>query len=134
MKEGEVNIEVYLFRDVQKMSITSSVSSVELFGRDPRELNFKDRVALLHEMLQKLFVIQQDQKFHMKVEAEAVPISELLQQERMNLEQTTTNKDKLSSVPKYSGEKYEELLNEFRLAKETYLEEEGRCKKFSRIV
>ena len=116
------------------MSITSSVSSVELFGRDPRELNFKDRVALLHEMLQKLFVIQQDQKFHMKVEAEAVPISELLQQERMNLEQTTTNKDKLSSVPKYSGEKYEELLNEFRLAKETYLEEEGRCKKFSRIV
>ena len=86
MKEGEVNIEVYLFRDVQKMSITSSVSSVELFGRDPRELNFKDRVALLHEMLQKLFVIQQDQKFHMKVEAEAVPISELLQQERMNLE------------------------------------------------
>jgi hypothetical protein len=57
LKDGEVNIEVYLFRDTQKMSITSSVNSVELFGRDPRDLNFRDRIALLHEMLQKLFVI-----------------------------------------------------------------------------
>ena len=51
LKDGEVNIEVYLFRDTQKMSITSSVNSVELFGRDPRDLNFRDRIALLHEML-----------------------------------------------------------------------------------
>lgn len=133
LKDGEVNIEVYLFRDIQKMSITSSVSSIELFGRDPRELNFKDRITLLYEMLQKLFVIQQDQKFHMKVEAEAAPIIELLAQEKSQDPNSFSSKDKLTSVPRYHGEKYEELLNEFRLNKEAYVED-GRCKHFSRIV
>jgi hypothetical protein len=36
-------------------------------------------------------------------------------------------------VPRYSGEKYEEMLNEFRMHKESYLED-GRAKHYSRIV
>jgi hypothetical protein len=51
LKDGDVNIEVFLYRDTNKMSITSQVTAVELFGRDPRELHFKDRIALLSEML-----------------------------------------------------------------------------------
>lgn len=54
LKDGDVNIEVFLYKDTNKMSITSQVTALELFGRDPRELQFKDRIALLSEMLQKL--------------------------------------------------------------------------------
>ena len=36
------------------MSITSQVTALELFGRDPREIQFKDRIVLLSEMLSKL--------------------------------------------------------------------------------
>jgi len=48
-------------------------------------------------------------------------------------EQAAHLKDKLSSVPRYAGEKYEDMLNEFRMQKDSYLEE-GRAKHYSRIV
>ena len=74
-----MNIEVFLYNDAQKMSITSNVSAVELFGREPTDIPFNERIALLSTMLEKLFVLQEDNRFHMKVEGEAEPISELLE-------------------------------------------------------
>ena len=50
------------------MSINSNVSALELFGRDPNDILFAERVTLLDTMLEKLFVLQQDNRFHMKVE------------------------------------------------------------------
>ena len=74
-----MNIEVYLFNDAQKMSITSNVTSLELFGRDPLDIAFYERITLLRTMLEKLFILQEDNRFHMKVEGEAEPISQVLE-------------------------------------------------------
>ncbi len=68
LKNDMVNIEVFLYQDEQKMSINTNVSAQELFGRDPNDISFSERVALLDTMLEKLFVLQQDNRFHMKVE------------------------------------------------------------------
>ena len=78
LKDDQVNIEVFLYNDAQKMSITSNVSAIELFGREPIDIPFNERITLLRTMLEKLFVLQEDNRFHMKVEGEAEPISALL--------------------------------------------------------
>ena len=39
-----VNIEVTLHKEPSKMSIASSVQAFDLFGEDPNNLTFKDRV------------------------------------------------------------------------------------------
>jgi len=51
LKQNLVNIEVYLYRDTQKMSITSTVGALELFGREPNEIPFNERIDLLNNML-----------------------------------------------------------------------------------
>ena len=61
------------------MSITSNVTSLELFGRDPLDITFYERINLLQTMLEKLFILQEDNRFHMKVEGEAEPISHVLE-------------------------------------------------------
>ena len=61
------------------MSITSNVTSLELFGRDPLDIAFYERITLLQTMLEKLFILQEDNRFHMKVEGEAEPISQVLE-------------------------------------------------------
>ena len=63
-----MNIEVFLYQDEQKMSINTNVGAIELFGREPNEISFSERISLLDSMLEKLFVLQQDGMFHMKVE------------------------------------------------------------------
>ena len=75
LKNDMVNIEVFLYQDEQKMSINTNVSAAELFGRDPSDISFSERVSLLDSMLEKLFVLQQDNRFHMKVENQAEPIT-----------------------------------------------------------
>lgn len=50
------------------MSINTNVGAIELFGREPTEISFAERANLLDSMLEKLFVLQQDGMFHMKVE------------------------------------------------------------------
>ena len=77
-----VNIEVSLYKEQSKMSIASSVHAMDLFGDDPMSIPFKDRINLLNTMMEKFF-IQSEASFpdgrrkvvyHMKVEADAVPI------------------------------------------------------------
>lgn len=78
LKDDQVSIEVFLYNDEEKMSINTNVSALELFGREPGDISFSERVSLLDQMLEKLFVLQQDGRFHMKVENEAEPISKVI--------------------------------------------------------
>lgn len=81
-----MNIEVFLYNDEQKMSINTNVQAMKLFGREPADISFTERVSLLDSMLEKLFVLQQDGRFHMKVEHQAESISTFLErtQEQKN--------------------------------------------------
>ena len=53
-----MNIEVFLYNDEQKMSINTNVQALKLFGREPVDISFTERVQLLDSMLEKLFVLQ----------------------------------------------------------------------------
>ena len=79
LKNGQVNIEVFLFKDKDKMSITSNVQATEIFDQDPLSINFVRRLNLLNQMLDRLFVIQAEGAFHMKVENDAIPMSQILE-------------------------------------------------------
>ena len=68
MKDGQINIEVLFIDGGAGMSITSNVSAHELFSREPLEMPFSERIILLDQLLEKLFVIQEGNAFHMKVE------------------------------------------------------------------
>ena len=61
------------------MSINTNVQALKLFGRQPHEISFSERVGLLDSMLEKLFVLQQDGRFHMKVEHQAESITTYIQ-------------------------------------------------------
>ena len=69
-----MNIEVSFYQEKSKRSIASSVHHMDLFGEDPLKISFGERLALLNGMMEKLFVIEEDSIYHMKVESDAVPI------------------------------------------------------------
>jgi hypothetical protein len=93
LKDGIVNIEVFLY-DGRNMSITSSVTAVELFGEEPSTVCFADRIKHLSNMLDRLYIIQENNTFHMKVEAEAEPMSAILRRKRASLESESPQKRK----------------------------------------
>ena len=64
------------------MSINTNVEALKLFGRDPSTISFAERISSLDEMLEKLFVLQQDGRFHMKVEHQSAPISEIMEMKK----------------------------------------------------
>ena len=47
LKDENVMIEVFLYHEAKQMSITSNVSAIELFGRDPTEIDFSERIKHL---------------------------------------------------------------------------------------
>ena len=47
LKDENVMIEVFLYHEAKQMSITSTVSAIELFGRDPTEIDFSERIKHL---------------------------------------------------------------------------------------
>jgi hypothetical protein len=77
IKENFINIEVFLYQN-QKISVTSSVQVDQLFVGDPRELSHQLRAKFIKEILEKLFVIEVEGRFEMKIEQEAEPISDII--------------------------------------------------------
>lgn len=60
------------------MSIASQVSAQDLFGVDYHSLNYSQKVMMLDQMMEKLYVLSENNQFHLKVENDAVPITEYL--------------------------------------------------------
>jgi len=81
-------------RESQKMSIASKVSSQDLFGQDSHALSYIQKVEMLDQMMEKLFVLSEKGQFHLKVENEAPAMTEVLQerkrQEQIREEQKAT--------------------------------------------
>ena len=75
LKDQSVNIEVSLYKELSKMSIASSVHALDLFGDDPMNIPFRERVGLLNSMMEKFFVISDGAVYHMKVESDASPVN-----------------------------------------------------------
>lgn len=54
-------------------------------------MNVRDKIAMLDLMMEKLFVISSDGNFHLKVENDATPISDLIESRRMALSTDSGN-------------------------------------------
>lgn len=67
------------------------MSSQDLFGQDFHTLSYIQKVEMLDQMMEKLFVLSENGQFHLKVENEAPAMTEVLQerkrQEQMREEQ-----------------------------------------------
>ena len=57
------------------MSIASQVNVQDLFGAEFTTLSFPQRVEMLDQMMEKLYVLSENQTYHLKVENDAIPIS-----------------------------------------------------------
>jgi hypothetical protein len=70
------------------------VSSQDLFGQDSHALSYIQKVEMLDQMMEKLFVLSEKGQFHLKVENEAPAMTEVLQerkrQEQIREEQKAT--------------------------------------------
>lgn len=55
-----MNVEVFLYRENQKMSIASQVSAQDLFGADCQGLSYVQKVEMLDNMMEKLFVLSEN--------------------------------------------------------------------------
>ena len=91
LKEEMVMIEVFLYNEAKQLSITSNVSALELFGKDPTEIDFCERVKHLENMVDKLFILQEDNKYHMKVEANAEPMSVVLERRKNRRDESSAD-------------------------------------------
>jgi hypothetical protein len=58
-KDLSISVEVFLFKESQKMSIASQVSSHELFGNDYQMLSFIQKTEMLDQMMEKLYVLSE---------------------------------------------------------------------------
>lgn len=67
------------------MSIASQVSSYELFGTDHNDLIFTQKAEMLDNMMEMLYVLSENNQYHLKVENEAAPISQIIYQRQMAL-------------------------------------------------
>lgn len=76
-KEGLMTVEVFIHTLEHKMSIASQVSIPEIFGVDHEKLSFSQKTQVLDHMMEKLFVIQSEGQYHLKVDNDAVPLSHL---------------------------------------------------------
>ena len=56
LKNKQINIEVFFYSDDQKMSIIGSVDAQELLQDDPLKVPFSERVYLISQILERLFV------------------------------------------------------------------------------
>mmetsp|Transcript_11761 Transcript_11761/g.18026 ORF Transcript_11761/g.18026 Transcript_11761/m.18026 type:complete len:86 (+) Transcript_11761:91-348(+) len=83
------------------MSIASSIMSFDLFGEDPSTLTFKERVQMLNNMMERLFIFTENQVYHMKVESEAMPIGAFLEARK---------KEALLKNPKDKAQEYDVIL------------------------
>ena len=70
------------------------MSSQDLFGQDSHALSYIQKVEMLDQMMEKLFVLSEKGQFHLKVENEAPAMTEVLQerkrQEQIREEQKAT--------------------------------------------
>ena len=57
-----------------------------MFGTQSAALSFRDKIVMLQDMMEKLFVISENETYHLKVENEEIPISQVqAQNKRENL-------------------------------------------------
>lgn len=79
---GSISVEVFLYRESQKMSIASQVSSSELFGGDYHSLSYFQKIEMLDQMMEKLYVLSDNSQFHLKVENDAIAMSQLKEERK----------------------------------------------------
>ena len=58
------------------------MSSQDLFGQDSHALSYIQKVEMLDQMMEKLFVLSEKGQFHLKVENEAPAMTEVLQERK----------------------------------------------------
>jgi hypothetical protein len=103
LKDQMVNIEVSLYNEPSRMQIASSVHYLDLFGEDPMLVPFKERVMHIDNMMSRFFVISDNSNYQMKVENEAIPISQFIEEQK---------KQAILKNPKENkGQEYDLILN-----------------------
>eukprot|EP00347_Sterkiella_histriomuscorum_P013376 403364949 len=118
---------ILLYRNVYiKMSIASQVSMEDLFGSESDQLTFSQQIKMLDQMMERLYVLSENQTYHLKVENEAVPISLILEQRRQAFS-VDSNTMSNGSVDKVQAEIRCKEIQENR----DHLLNENRCQQFA---
>ena len=73
------------------MSIAASVLASDLFGMEPLDIPFKERISVLKDLLSRFLVISEEKGFQMKVDNDQIPILEFMENAR---------KEKMAKNPK----------------------------------
>lgn len=117
LRDKQVNIEVTLYNDEAKTSIAASHHAEDLFGEDPMEIPFRERVQHLDLLMDKFFIFRQNARssdepyrpiYHMKVENDAVSIHTFL-------ENKAKEEDKIKNAKENKANEYDVILNANRM-------------------
>lgn len=77
IKERVVTIEVFLYRQ-SKFCVTSSIDVEQLFLGNPLELSHTMRNKFIRQIMERLFVLEVQGRFEMKIEQDAEAMSDLI--------------------------------------------------------
>jgi len=103
-----MTVEVFIHTLEHKMSIASQVSIPEIFGNDHEKLSFSQKTQILDHMMEKLFVIQSDAQYHLKVDNDAIPLGHLRHQRRVASRKPQAKAERKASDADLSIKKQEE--------------------------
>lgn len=110
-----MTVEVFIHTLEHKMSIASQVSIPEIFGVNHEKLSFSQKTQILDHMMEKLFVIQSDGQYHLKVDNDAVPLGHLRHQRRVASRKPHAKPERTGSDRDLIVKKQEERDNEEEL-------------------
>ena len=77
IKERTVTIEVFLYKQ-SKVCVTSSIDVEQLFLGNPLELSHTMRNRFIKQIMERLFVIEVQGRFEMKIEQDTEAMSDLI--------------------------------------------------------
>lgn len=84
-----VTIEVFMHKLEEKIQISSRISETELYATN-QALSLQEKIFILKNLLQKLFVINEGSNYHLKIESDQIGANELLQEKKAFLERSLT--------------------------------------------
>jgi len=100
-----INVEVFL-RNL-KISITSQVSVIDIFGS--HSIRFEQKVSILTQLMHKMFIFYEQGNYTLRIENKAVPILEYLDQRNLKTKSPISQVESIK-LSEESNKKRERLM------------------------
>ena len=135
IRDSQINIEIFMFNN-QKVSVSSIAQVEELFsaGGDPSKWTHSERAKQFDQILEKLFVEEIDQKYEMRVRADAGNVSEFVKQCLLDSHAESKEVQQTQLRNKIQMQRnHEDKTREFQMEKNAFVQA-GRAVHFSESV